>query len=100
MTNKHDYAEALEDFISNTEDPTDDPNVHSVPRAVYWNKKSIPAIIHALKLAQKVTGEPSVGMALEGCKVIGGEPVCYQDVGDMKIEFKAMITQACKEIEQ
>ena len=89
MTTEHDYATSLawlDDALGNVLSGWEED-----PAAM----EAVPAIRHALKLAQKVTGEPSKEMIR-----------CVSDMyfikaphtGYIKDKFKAMITQAQKEI--
>lgn len=88
MTPKHDYAAALEAFEIFNDDTRS--------KEIRMNAVSFHAstILHALKLAEKVTGEPSAGM-IDSAKHL--HPIGAWIVGKI---FKAMIEQAEKEIEQ
>jgi len=80
----HDYAGCIQ-FIESFH-----PDMKAMPINV--------TILHALKLAQKVTGEPSEGMMLAqitSCKsgLKGGRPRVWQE------SYKALIQQAEREID-
>lgn len=81
----HDYKAALE--AMNDEDHVIDLFDKDFPLKQ--------TIINALKLAEKVTGEPSVGMLEANMKAFSKS--CEYDT--RPCEFKAMISQAQKEID-
>jgi hypothetical protein len=66
-----------------------------------WLKKHLSTIIHALKLVEKLTGEPSEGMLI-ACDASLDMPefaMTIIDAEQHRNAFKAMIAQAQKEIE-
>jgi hypothetical protein len=79
---KYDYGAALEDIES----------MGKAFKDIFGDGEGAAAVIHALKLADKVTGGPSRGMLEAGRK--------HFDLGRDVSGFKAMIAQACKEIKE
>ena len=63
--------------------------------AWFYNENEI--VVNALKLAQKVTGQVTPEMVEHG--VFAGSDTSPQYWEVLPEKFKAMITQACKEIE-
>lgn len=83
MTNKHDYEAALDEFLNGDG---------------YTSEETNEAILHALRLAKKVTGEPSEGMIEEGDKHTSKAWAKGYEA-DCEAIYAAMISQAQKEIE-
>lgn len=81
MTEEYDYAYCIEEM---PRPGLDEP--------WHWYVSNYEAIRHALKLAEKVTGEPSDSMWESGYSAGDGDTAA-------KAIFKAMITQAQKEID-
>lgn len=96
MTQKHDFEAALDEFEF----------LHGRVRKLYgehlYDNNHL-AILFALKLAQKVTGEPKTSMvhaAIEASKSFSDSEEDAQAIlFGASITFKAMVNQAIKEIE-
>jgi hypothetical protein len=104
MTQEHDYKAALEKFmmLRAFEPQANDEEKWNALMAGYytWIINNEETILHALKLTDKVTGEPSEEMCKEGDKTLGCNlPCTVADIEDNRKAFKAMIAQARKEIE-
>lgn len=84
MTQKHDFEAALTDLAENVFNGKD----HEEYAKAYWLDDHWDAVVLALKLAQKVTGEPSEEMLYEAA---------YLECDENK--FVEMVNQAIKEIE-
>ena len=87
--NEHDYKAAIE-WVEEQELLASDRGVFNVP--VYAT------LLHALSLAEKVTGEPSEEMKAEGARY-GLNSIVTTWPNLAAGYFKAMIAQAQKEIE-
>jgi hypothetical protein len=86
MTQKHDYKKAIEVAEQSKE--------HCQCFCDY--PEELETILHALKLADKVTGEPSKKMIKGGCYINYAEIPTEESAA--KEVFKAMIQTAQKEI--
>jgi len=91
MTQKHDFEAALREFERWHERIYGAYNEH-------LNDDNYLSIIFALKLAQKVTGEPSEGMLLYAYKETQRN-LRSSALDKIRASHKAMVNQAIKEIE-
>lgn len=100
MTQEHDYKAVLEELPNIIKIVKDRKNNEYTLISFDANKfKAIaPTLAHALKLADKVTGEPSEGMSDTGKYVMKGSAE-DSERQQAHSAFKAMIAKAQKDIE-
>jgi len=98
MTQEHDYKDALEKLMmlrAFEPQANDEEKWNALIAGYYtWIINNEETILHAFKLADKVTGEVSEGMLKKGY-----EPFTCMIEPYIGRAFKAMIAQAQKEIE-
>lgn len=102
----HDYEAALARFDNHLKQAEPDANGKILTRhgGAFFRDEEIASIRHALKLAHKVTQEPSEGMIIAACDNAG---VKYTDEDDVDVSIEvysdiyiAMIAQAHRELEE